>query len=253
MNAIIKSIGVEVELAAYQKRKPVTCWFLPYTKAEPLKYRGHLLHKDASMFELAVAPATEPSQLDVNMAEALGHAMTMVPEGTELKAIPAVEYTATALEADPYASELGCGASENIYGPAPMPEAYEDNYRYGGTHVNIGFDGDPDPITTILKLDYALGLHSVAHFEQGYHEEMKLRRRYYGRAGEYRVKPFGLEYRTLPNCAVMSGLWLWRRVEQAMTIDTQRVVALADDIQRAINTSDRSLAEGLIGEDLCTT
>ena len=174
----IKSVGVEVELAVYRKQEPITCYFLKYTKDKPLEINGHLLHKDASMFELAVAPAFEPSALDSNMVDALKHANKMLPEGVMMKPTPAVRYTDEALAADPYASVLGCGASQNIYEPPAMPDEYEDNYRYGGTHVNIGFFNDVDPVTTTLKLDYALGLHSVVYWEDGWTEEMQRRRKY---------------------------------------------------------------------------
>jgi len=244
----IKQLGIEIELAVYQKEEPTTCWFLPYTKENPFEVDGHLLHKDASMFELAIAPADEPSKVDANMFDAFNHAVAMLPDGAEMKPVPAVRYSDEALARDPYASVLGCGASQNIYGAPPIANAYGDNYRYGGIHVNLELDGEFDPVQTIFKLDCVLGLNSVAVWEEGYREEMQRRRQYYGRAGEYRVKPFGIEYRTLPNCGIISGMMLWRNIEKALNMDAERWMNLAPRVEEAINTSDRAMAEGLMGE-----
>lgn len=246
---MIKSLGIEIEMAVYQKSEPITCWFMPYTKDDPCSINGHLLHKDASMFELAIAPASEPSELDSNVFDAFKYADTMLPDGAVMRPVPAVEYTDEALSLDPYASILGCGASQNIYGTPSIGDKYEDNYRYGGIHVNLEFhDKGTCPIETAFRLDYMLGLNSVINWEDGYRDEMQRRRKYYGRAGEYRVKPFGMEYRTLPNCAVVSGMALWRNIETALSLPIDKLIKRGDDIQEAINTSDRYMAEGIIGD-----
>jgi len=218
----IKQLGIEIELAIYQKNEPTTCWFLPYTKENPLEVDGHL--------------------------DALNHAAAMLPDGAEMRPVPAVQYSDEALARDPYASVLGCGASQNIYGAPPIADAYGDNYRYGGIHVNLEFHDAFDPMTTIYKLDCMLGLNSVIHWEDGYRDEMKRRRKYYGRAGEYRIKPFGIEYRTLPNCGIISGHMLWHNIEKALELDAQRWGNLAPRVEEAINNSDRGEAEALMGE-----
>jgi len=250
MTPTIKSLGVEVELAVYMKNTPVVCSFVPFTKTQPLEFKKHLFSKDASMLELAVAPATEPGEFDTLMVEAMDKAMTLIPEGAELRAVPCVEYTDEELAKDAYASEMGCSPSQTIYDTVPTPEAYPDNKRYGGTHINLAMHNEGDVQEMVLKLDYALGLNSVVYHEDGMHEEMKDRRRVYGRAGEFRIKPFGFEYRTLPNCANLSGLILWRDINNAMKLNTDDLIPMADDIKTAINNSDRYMAEGLLGRGL---
>jgi len=250
MTPTIKSLGVEVELAVFMKDVPVVCSFVPFTKEEPLEFKKHLFSKDASMLELAVAPATEPGEFDNLMNEAMVKALTLIPDGAELRAIPCVEYTADELAKDAYASEMGCAPSQTIYDTTPVPDAYPDNKRYGGTHINLAMNDEGDVQEMVLKLDYALGLTSVVYHEDGMHDEMKDRRRVYGRAGEFRVKPFGFEYRTLPNCANLSGAALWRDINNAMKLNTNDLLPMVDDIKTAINTSDRYMAEGLLGRGL---
>ena len=245
----IKSLGMEIELAVYHKGEPTVCYFLTHTKRNPLNIKGHLVHKDASMLEIAMPPAKSGAELDQIQFDAIKHARSVLPRDVVLDANPAVHYSTEELDRDPYASVLGCGASQNIYGNKPMPDAYTDNYRYGGMHVNIGMEKD-SVIEDVLRLDYALGLQSVINWEQGFRDSVIRRRKTYGRAGEYRTKPFGIEYRTLPNCAQMSGMWLWRTVEAALNIPDAPLLHMSEHIEAAINECDRGAAEELLGEGL---
>ena len=245
----IKSLGVEVELAVFQNELPITCGFFKYKKNKPLEIDGHLFTRDASFLELAVAPATEPGQFDTLMCDALAKAGEFLPKGAEFRAYPCVEYTDAELAKDPYASELGCAPSQTIYevDATPMPSEYPTNHRYGGTHINLAMDNPTDMVDhMILKLDYALGLYSVINWEHGDRDGMRRRRHTYGQAGEYRIKPFGFEYRTLPNNAILSGPWLWRTITAAMQIPTDILLEHASDIASAINDSDPDEAQRLL-------
>lgn len=106
-----------------------------------------------------------------------------------------------------YASEahvaLGCDPSRNVYGThgRTVLEPRKLNWRFAGGHLHFALDGvernDPDNIRYLVKtLDAALGIPSVC-LAQNY--DHFIRRRYYGLAGEYRLPPHGLEYRTLSN------------------------------------------------------
>ena len=112
---------------------------------------------------------------------------------------------------------LGCGRSENIYGNTSIElaniNAAEYRTRSAGGHIHIGF-----------PLDYAKGrLPNRSYESLGYRYPLnrfvplldvvvgntcvlldrdpgqKERRKLYGRAGEYRTPPYGVEYRTLSN------------------------------------------------------
>ena len=243
-----QSIGIEVELAVFKLRRPVVCDFLPYTKEAPLEQGGTLYHKDASMFEIAMRPCTDGRGLDDAYVEAIEQAMSMLPEGMAFDLVPAVEYSDEELANDPYASVLGCGASENLYaGYVNMPEAYPDNVRYAGMHINIQGEGRLSP-HRVAALDATLGLKSVRDWEQDYRAAIQRRRTVYGRAGEFRRKPFGIEYRTLPASAwgQTSGEEVFSLVNQAFTLRTQDLRPLAGDIQQAIDTCDAGMADTLL-------
>lgn len=102
-------------------------------------------------------------------------------------------------EADERHVALGCKPSVNAQGM--HGERVEDGrclrHRFAGGHVHVGVDKRDNDIEKIIRfLDATLGVIGVSLFE-GY--EDPIRRRYYGLPGEHRVKPYGFEYRTLPN------------------------------------------------------
>jgi phiEco32-like amidoligase-type 2 protein len=98
---------------------------------------------------------------------------------------------------------LGCQPSENIYG---TPNFAPGNsrafpYRMVGGHIHLGdkliapwLHKRAEPI--IRAMDAFCGVPTVAMFD-GIDDPR--RRQYYGRAGEFRFQPHGLEYRALSN------------------------------------------------------
>lgn len=250
MNKINK-IGIEVELAVFQIAKPVVCGFLPYTKDDPYDIGGTLFHKDASMFEIAMPPCVNGIELDDEYQKAMVEVRKLLPQGHHIELRPAVEYSNEQLESDPYASVLGCGASQNLYGrDIQMPDEYENNVRYAGLHVNIEGVDELPPRRTVLGLDAVLGLKSVRDWERSWSDAIRQRRTLYGSAGEFRVKDFGIEYRTLPSCAWThtDGTELFTLVNRALNTDFDELVPYADDIQDAINTSNSNKAGELMNE-----
>jgi hypothetical protein len=101
---------------------------------------------------------------------------------------------------------LGCQPSQNIYGMPPLQVDEDYPVRSAGGHIHLGYpqqfasgiakDYLDRPIERqIALLDVCVGLPSVILDRTPQQE----RRQTYGRAGEYRMQPHGLEYRTLSN------------------------------------------------------
>jgi hypothetical protein len=246
-----KTIGIEVEMAVLHLSTPKVCSFLPWTKKEPLDIGGTLYHKDASMFEVALRPASSPADLDLAWQEAYQQALSMLPDGWHFELNPSEVYSNDELMLDEYASVLGCSTSDNVYGASvAMPEAYPDGRRYAGLHINIEGDGGRVLPHHALCLDATLGLLSVAAWEGRWKEGIVARRKVYGRAGEFRVKPFGLEYRTLPSCAWqrLNGNRLFELVDKALSLDVKTLLPLADSIREAINNCNEEQADDLISQ-----
>lgn len=247
----MKQIGVEIELAVFRGRLPIVCDFLPYQKNDPLDISGSLFHKDASMLEIAMAPVSTPSEFNTLAAEVMGQARGLIPAGTYLLPRPRVEYTEAELAKDEYASVLGCHASDNLYsGQVRMPEEYPDTSRYGGVHLNLDdswLEGGWG-VLDVLKLDAGVGLHAVMNHEQAYAEDIRTRRKFYGRAGEHRFKPFGIEYRTLSAASWphLTGNVLFDMVDNALALDIEVLKPVAKDIEAAINQCDLKAATELV-------
>lgn len=124
--------------------------------------------------------------------------------------------------------QLGCDPSFNIYGeqgsipadPKQLP------YRFAGGHIHFGHprltgaaDKGRAAADVIADLDKILGVWSVG--VAGPYEAAKVRRRYYGLAGEFRIPPHGVEYRSLSN------FWLASPEMMFLTFDVARRVALS--------------------------
>jgi len=110
--------------------------------------------------------------------------------------------------------EFGCAPSNNIYkGESTKIKVNGDTYKYrlAGGHIHLGrFVGNweqasmynkvnkaiDDPKRLVPLLDILLGNTCVMMDKD---PNAKKRRKLYGKAGEYRTPPHGLEYRTLSN------------------------------------------------------
>lgn len=95
--------------------------------------------------------------------------------------------------------ELGCKPSLNAYdmhGQICNPR--ELVYRPAGGHIHFGIGGHApeEYVKGVEALDAILGVTAVSFFAN---YDNPIRRQYYGLAGEYRLPPHGLEYRTLSN------------------------------------------------------
>jgi hypothetical protein len=101
---------------------------------------------------------------------------------------------------------LGCDPSRNAYATygRVVESPRELEWRFAGGHVHFMLDPEecesPNIRYLVKTLDALLGIPSVC-LAQNY--DHFIRRRYYGLAGEYRLPPHGLEYRTLSNFWLM--------------------------------------------------
>ena len=145
----------------------------------------------------------------------------------------------------PQAQEFGCEPDFNAWtkGINPRPKADEQNLRSDGGHIHVGTK--EDPIEVIRAMDLFLGVPSIV-MDKG-----KLRRQLYGKAGCFRPKPYGCEYRTLSNFWIFSDeliQWAYDQTAKALqfiedgnTIDVEH----GKMIQSAINNEDMGSYEAL--------
>jgi hypothetical protein len=166
--------------------------------------------------------------------------------------------------------ELGCDPAANAYGEPPLsvdnPESLP--FRFAGGHVHLGLIF-PDNGTIAAPRKFNKKYTTTKELEKLVHTldatvgvlfvavmadlDSPIRRQYYGRAGEYRQKPYGLEYR------VLSNAWLLHPVLTQFMFDMTRAgLAIFDNdipipsplssdrIRHIINTCDVEAAREYI-------
>lgn len=141
------------------------------------------------------------------------------------------------MTADPAHVALGCDPSHNAYGAVPFaaddPRSFP--YRMAGGHMHFGIAKGvvKEHGTEIIKmLDLFVALPAVGLFAN---IDDPLRRRFYGRAGEFRTPEHGLEYRTLSNA------WLGSPQIAHVLFDLAR--AVVDVGTRGLKVEDFGISE----------
>lgn len=143
---------------------------------------------------------------------------------------------------------FGCDPSKNAYHDAAQLDAKprELEIRFAGGHMHFGdtaIKTEEHAIPVVKALDAIWGVISVSLFEG---LECPLRRVYYGRAGEYRLPPHGLEYRVPSNawlCHPAIAQLSWTLARQAFYIGINNMLsgvwnADETEVRRVINDLD---------------
>lgn len=148
----------------------------------------------------------------------------------------------------PEAKLFGCSVDYNAYteSPNPKPNGELINTRSAGFHIHIGYKNcNIDTSLYLIKyLDMYLGLPSVIL------DNDTQRRSLYGKAGCFRLTPYGLEYRVLSGYFLSNNDllgWVWKGICAAINACRDEL-ELPDSaaIQSAINNSDVALAKKLM-------
>lgn len=150
---------------------------------------------------------------------------------------------------DPRALEFGCDPDFNAWTGKrnPRPKASDATLRSCGGHVHVGYDFDNDAqrLETIRAMDFYLGVGSVII------DEGDLRKQLYGKAGAFRIKPYGVEYRTLSNYWIWDeSLAGWVYDNTALALDAvltgKSFLEYAEVIDQIINGNNKELAQQFV-------
>jgi len=152
---------------------------------------------------------------------------------------------------DPQSRVFGCDPDYNAWtGKANRPpKATDRNLRSCGGHVHIGVADTEyshlNPQEIIKACDLFLGIPSVI-MDNGL-----LRKQLYGKAGAYRAKKYGVEYRTLSNYWIFERKymeWVYENTKRALDAVANKMSFDEDGplIQSTINDNVVPMAERLI-------
>jgi hypothetical protein len=178
---------------------------VPGTKREPFKVPYGAIQIDGTALEFNIDPASTVDEFVHNLTSVRSQIAAYVP-GYNVVAEPVAIYDKDYFDWDVPgpAKELGCDPDYNGWTNMtnPRPEPGNKPMRTAAGHIHIGwtegqdvFDKSHFELCSLVsrQLDYYLGIYSLLWDKDG------TRRELYGRAGAFRPKPYGVEYRVLSN------------------------------------------------------
>lgn len=211
---------------------------------KPLPKKGFAILEDNVSVEFNTAPANTVD----DFIKAIQYVMDSLKTGP-IKDYEVSEESAVIFDQDqlmhPQALEFGCEPDFNAWTKEinPRPKAADQRLRSAGGHIHVGTQ--EDTIEVIRAMDLFLGVPST-ELDNG-----TLRRQLYGKAGCFRPKAYGCEYRTLSNFWIFKEeliRWVYNQTEKALdfiesggAIDEETGIM----IQACINNGDRNAYESL--------
>lgn len=227
--------------------------FIQGDKANPFKVDKGAVQVDGMALEFNIDPADNKRKFVNNIQAVMAQLEAMIPEDCKLKALPTAHFGAEYIASQPRkAKELGCEPDFNAYTCDINPKPDEElPFRTGAGHLHIGWtkgasgeDHEDMARMLVKELDATLGLASLIL------DTDTTRREMYGKAGAYRIKDYGVEYRVLSN--------FWLQTEELISFAYQGVsrailnlssgATLHDkyDVQSIINSNDVDMAKTII-------
>lgn len=178
------------------------CGKLGGTKESPLQFRNahqdFNYHEDNVLAEVGVRPVNN----SIRAYEGLVFVMDRLEaqlgrQGLTMSNVFGEHEFMSFDLASKQAKEFGCEGDYDAYtgGVAPRTGAPDfRNYRFAGGHIHLGGDFNCPPFVVALFMDLCIGAVFIMQ-----HGVLPQRSQWYGQAGVFRPKPYGIEYRTLDN------------------------------------------------------
>lgn len=224
-------------------------------KKNPQRVKNGAVQVDGLALEFNIDPAASEADFAYKVSDVL-HTMTLMVPDYEVVVTPVAHFDAEYMRQQPAeALELGCDPDFNAWsGAVNIKPDGNRPMRTASGHVHIGWTDEADISSgdhihschaVIRQMDFFLGLPSLMY------DDDTLRREMYGKAGCYRPKSYGVEYRTLSNAWLKSEAlmkWVFRNTLAGMNSLMAGVDLSAKygDIQDLINNSDKAAALELI-------
>lgn len=201
---------------------------LPFTNNKGQALEGFKYQEDNVAFEVNIPPCATSRDFTYCIQRVLDLSNNLLAEkGLKLEYNRSAHRFAATDLLSPKAQTIGCDPDMCAYGgkdDAPIAREPFDikdlgTWRFAGGHIHFGYDMELDvpPHVVVRLIDACVYLPIISKDKQ------KARRTKYGLAGLYRVKPYGVEYRT------MSNFWL-----RDVSVVSQRCFNLMKDLHNHI-------------------
>lgn len=258
------TLGCDPEVFITKRGKPASAYgLIEGTKDNPHKTALGAYQVDGMAAEFNTEPVhiANFARFDHVVSEQIKEVRRALPKGYAVRIEPVMDFGHEFISKQPDAAkELGCDPDYNAYTLEKNPRPNGDTgFRSGAGHLHIGWGADI-PVDNDEHMEICAGFvkmldATVGLFMTAIDHEPR-RRQLYGRAGAFRPKPYGVEYRTpsnvwitnksyrrcvweLVNLAIREHTW-GRSTWDVCRLTTDEVVEIINngDVMRAIRASD---------------
>jgi len=231
---------------------------IPGTKKEPHKVPFGAVQVDGMALEFNIDPASTEEQFKHNIEHVMSSLKSMIVHDFVIE--PVAHFGKEFMEQQPAeALELGCDPDYDAYTkePNPRPDG-EVPFRTASGHIHVGWGESipadhPEHINVcssfIKTMDHTVGFYMTIL------DDDNRRRELYGKAGAFRPKSYGVEYRTPSNVwltTARSRRAIFELTLAATRLEQQKVNGLLtqfvddDEAQRIINEGDYEKAHAAL-------
>lgn len=214
----------------------------------PIDEEGNAVQEDNVTVEFNTPPCKTAAEFKKHIKFNLDWIRTRAAElGLTVAIKPSARFDDDQLQTEA-AQEFGCLPDYNAWTGGrqnPRPKAEDSNLRSCGGHIHIANDHGLDILEIIKAMDLFVGCLMLEF------DEDKGRRELYGKAGAFRKKSYGVEYRTASNAWIESDeriQWVWDQTDKALDFvmrGNSFTFDQAQMIQDCINNSDMNLLDQL--------
>lgn len=202
------TFGCDPEIFLKENGKPASAYgLIPGSKESPHKTDGGAVQVDGMAVEFNTDPVEQQDfeTFNARIIMQIKTLRSMIPSNLSLSVEAVQDFGKEFLDTQPDdAKELGCDPDWNAYTKKtnPRPDADAATFRTGAGHVHIGWGADIPPENE-EHIDICSGFVKVLDATVGlfmtFIDREPRRRELYGKAGAFRPKPYGVEYRTPSN------------------------------------------------------
>lgn len=262
------TIGADIEMFLMDKttRRLVSAeGYIRGTKHEPFNFDVSnpffAISLDNVSAEFCIPPVTNAVDWLENIKKSVGYINGSIPDTLISVAEPAAIFDDEFLQTE-NAKMFGCESDYDVWKRMPniKPNAENANLRSCGGHIHVGFTKPSEVVMeamginafivdeyVIKAMDLFVGVPSVLQ------EPDNQRKNLYGKAGAFRFKDYGVEYRTVSNYYLQSDAltkWAFDNTMKAIEFVNDgrmpELEAVADTVQHCINTADKNMAGNII-------
>ena len=204
---------------------------------------GFTLQEDNVSIEYGIPPASSADDYVQYIQSVMQKSLEYLP-GLSFSKLSCTIYPEEQMQ-HPLAYVFGCEPDFDAWTGKvnKKPEPPHPLMRSAGGHIHV--ETKRNPLEVVRNMDLFLGVPSVL-MDKG-----EQRKQMYGAAGAHRVKPYGVEYRTLSNFWIFEERlirWVWSQTERSINNQHIDVMAEQDLILEAINNNNKAVAQALVNQ-----